>query len=83
MRFLYTRHQVPRGARADAVARDRLYLIKKVKTLRATYQIRLLAFEATEKKQKLVLKVPAECTFDRSLKNLIKSIPSTIVRERL
>ena len=42
----YTRHQIPRGARADAETNDRIVLVKNVPLLRATYQIRLLAFRA-------------------------------------
>jgi hypothetical protein len=83
MRFVYTRHQVPRGSRPDAVTRDKTYLIKKVKRLRATYQIRLLAFEASAKSRVLVLKVPEECVFDRTLNELIRKMPSTIKREPL
>jgi hypothetical protein len=83
MKLFYTRHQVPRGSRPDAVTQDRIYLIKNVKRLRATYQVRLLTFEASQRKKKLVLKVPEVCTFDVSLMNLIEEAPSTIVRERL
>ncbi|MDA9529571.1 hypothetical protein [Bradyrhizobium sp. CCBAU 25338] len=76
-----TQHQVPRGTRADAEKFNRLYLIKNVKMLRATYQIRLLAFKATSEGLKLVLKVPSACEFDRSLSELIEETDNTILRE--
>jgi hypothetical protein len=81
MDLKYTSHQVPRGSRPDAETFDRLYLIKKVSVLRATYQIRLLAFFAQEKNKNLVLKVPRECEFHSSLKGLIRILKNTIQRE--
>ncbi len=60
-----------------------MYLIKSVSVLRATYQIRLLAFFALEQNKKLVLSVPKECVFHRTLKDLIKSVPAVIKREVL
>lgn len=76
-----TKYQVPRGTRADAERFNRLYLIKNVKLLRATYQIRLLAFRAVTEGLKLVLKVPSACEFDRSLCELIEKTGNTILRE--
>jgi len=64
MEFKYTRHQVARSARPDAEQFNKLYLIKSVGTLRATYQIKLLALKAAEKKIKLILRVPPTCKFD-------------------
>ena len=79
----YTRHQVPRGSLPDAETNDKIYLIKKVSTLRATYQVRLLAFKATETRKKLILAVPRSCQFHRSLKALIKMTDNTIRRDDL
>jgi hypothetical protein len=76
-----TGHQVPRSTRADAVQLDRLYLIKNVMTLRATYQIRLLTYRAVTEGLKLVLKVPHVCKFDRSLLELIRKTGNVILRE--
>jgi hypothetical protein len=76
-----TKHQVPRSARADAEQFNRLYVIKKVTTLRATYQMRLLAFRAKSEGLKLVLKVPSGCKFDHTLSELIRKTGKTIVRE--
>jgi hypothetical protein len=70
-----------RSTRADAAQLDRLYLIKNVKTLRATYQIRLLAYRAVKEGLKLVLKVPQVCEFDRSLLDLISKTGNVILRE--
>ena len=83
MEWKYTRHQVPRGTRSDAETFDKIYLIKNVSMLRATYQIKLLAFKATENRKKLMLNVPKACQFHDSLKNLIKLTNNTIKRENL
>jgi hypothetical protein len=71
IRLRYTRHQVPRAVRADAETYDQIMLIKNVSTLRATYQIRLLAFKAAETGKKLVIKVPKRCRVDGTLKDLV------------
>lgn len=83
MELKYTRNQIPRGSRPDAETIDKLYLIKNVSMLRATYQIRLLAFKAVQSHKKLVLKVPKTCQFHASLKDLIKMTRSTIKRQDL
>ena len=83
MQFKYTRHQVPRGSRPDADKNNKVYLIKKVSMLRATYQIRLLAFMAVEKQKELVLLVPKTAQFHVSLKELIKATGKTIKRDDL
>jgi len=66
---------------ADAEKFNRLYLIKNVMTLRATYQIRLLTYRAVTEGLKLVLKVPSACEFQPSLLELIKKTGNTILRE--
>lgn len=76
-----TQHQVPRGAMPDAEAFNRMYLIKHVSRLRATYQIRLLAFRAVDKGTQLVLRVPATCVFDESLNELIRKCGKSVARE--
>ena len=78
---VHTRHQVPRGARADSEKFNRLYLVKNVGVLRATYQIRLLTFRAVSEGLKLVLRVPKSCQFHSSLINLMKSTGAVILRE--
>lgn len=83
MQLKYTRHQVPRGSRPDAETIDKIYLIKNVSMLRATYQIRLLVLKAMESRKKLVLKVPQSCQFHGSLKDLIKITRNSIRREAL
>lgn len=77
----YTKHQVLRSARPDAEKFNVMYLIKSVSKLRATYQIRLLAFKAVTDKTKLVLSVPAHCEFSASLQELIKTCGNAVVRE--
>jgi len=81
MQFKYTSHQVPRTSRPDAETSNNIYLIKNVSILRATYQIRLLCFKATDSGKKLVLKVPNTCQFHSSLRDLIKTTNKTIKRE--
>jgi hypothetical protein len=76
-----TRHQVPRSTMADAKKFNRLYVIKNVTTLRATYQIRLLAYRATTEGLKLVIKVPPVCEFQPSLLDLMKKTGNAILRE--
>jgi len=73
----------PRGSRADAETSDGIYLIKNVARLHATYQVRLLAFAARERGQRLVLVVPPSCQFESGLRALMESQPETIRREDL
>jgi hypothetical protein len=72
-----------RGARPDAEAGDRVYLLKHVSRLRATYQIRVLAFLAEERGQRLVLQVPPACRFEPDLLGLCQARPGVLVREDL
>ena len=74
---------VPRSVRADAAVDDRLYLIKNVSRLTATYQIRLLTYTCTQEGKKLVLMVPNQCRFDESLDRLIALCPSVILRQEM
>ena len=83
MQFRYTRHQVPRGSRPDAETPTEIILAKNVSVLRATYQIRLLAFRATEEARKLVLRVPRSCRFDTSLERLMEKARGAIRRENV
>jgi hypothetical protein len=70
--FAMTKRHVARGARPDAEVNNKMYLIEKVSELRATYQIRLLLYRATQEGTKLVLDVPESCVLSGSLKVLIK-----------
>jgi hypothetical protein len=65
----------------DARKFNRLYLIKNVTMLRATYQIRLLTFKAKTEGIKLILRVPSACQFSSSLLDLISQTGNVIVRE--
>jgi len=75
--------RLPRGARADAESPEAIYLIKHASSLRATYQIRLLALKAVESGKDLVLMVPRTCRFDPSLEALCLGTSGTIRREDL
>ncbi len=74
---------VPRGARPDAETASEILLVKNVSFLRATYQIRLLAFKAAQDGKTLVLAVPAECRFAPALDALAASRPGLIARRAL
>lgn len=81
MTTMQTKRQVPRSTMADAEKFNRLYLIKNVRALQATYQIRLLAYRAVREGLKLVIKVPYTCKFQPSLLDLIKKTGDVILRE--
>lgn len=83
METKYTKHQVARCAKPDGEKFNVMYLIKNVQRLRATYQIRLLAFRAVQEKRKLVLRVPASCEFDTSLEDLIERCGKAVFRENM
>jgi len=83
MEFKFTRHQVPRGARPDAETASKVYLIKNVAVLHATYQVRLLAFKASTSGKKLILKLPKASRLAPSLKELMRDLPNVIKREHL
>lgn len=83
LRFEYTKHQVARGARPDTEVGDRLYLLKKVPLLRATYQIRLLAYRASQEAKKLVIRGPRNLRADKSLRELMANLPGVIRIERV
>ncbi|MFM1976770.1 MAG: hypothetical protein RL145_1616 [Pseudomonadota bacterium] len=72
MEFALTRRQVARGTRPDVEINNKLYLIKNVSELRATYQIRLLLYRAMQERTKLVLDIPKSCKFSKPLMALVK-----------
>ena len=82
MVFRYTGHQVPRGARPDAETYDKLYLIKNVSELRATYQVRLLAYRAQQEGKKLVIRLPKGAKQHSSLRMLRRECGNRIKVER-
>jgi hypothetical protein len=67
-----TKRHVARGARPDAEVNNKMYLIKNVSELRATYQIRLLLYRAVQEGMKLVVDVPKSCELSDPLKGLVK-----------
>lgn len=83
MELKYTRYQVPRGTRADYETNDKIYLIKNVSFLHATYQIRLLTYLALSNKKKLIIRIPKACKFSDSLKILINENKKVIKLERI
>lgn len=83
MEFWYTKHQVARGALADAESQDRLLLFKNVSALRLTYEIRLLNFRASQSNKKLVVQVPKHCKIHASLREFAKELPKAIRVEKV
>lgn len=82
MEFSYTRHQTPRGSKADAEVGDKLYLIKSVSGLRLTYQIRVLAFMAHERSKKLIVQLPKDAKVHESLRRFVRDSEGLIKIER-
>lgn len=78
MEYRYTKHQVPRGARPDAETRKELFLIKRVSEMRATYQVRVLTYMASETGRKLIIEVPKDAKIHPSLQALKKEFPSVL-----
>lgn len=66
-----THHQVPRGTRADAEDSRNFYLIKNVRRMRLTYQVRLLALRALEEGKRLVIVLPKGAGLSDPLKAFI------------
>ena len=81
--FRYTKHQVPRGARADAEQGDALFLLKNVSSLRLTYQIRLLTFRATDTGRRLTIRVPTRCIIHPSLRDFQRDHSKVIRIEKV
>ncbi len=82
MRIRYSRHEVARGSRPDAEVDGKLYLLKKVAVLHATYQVRLLAFRAQKERKQLVLRVPQTFKAGPSLKMLMAELKNVIRVEK-
>jgi len=72
MRLRYTRHQVARGSRPDAEDHRTILLIKRVSVMRATYQVRLLTYLASQTGRKLIIEVPPGCRLHSSLRSFIE-----------
>jgi hypothetical protein len=69
---------LPRGTRPDAETADKAILIKRVSEMRATYQVRLLAFMTLQSGKKLVIEVPENCVIHKSLRDLIEQVPDIV-----
>lgn len=82
MIFKQTKHQIARGALPDAEVNGVMYLLKKVTTLRATYQVRLLAFRAQNEGTRMVIRVPSNFVTHHSLRAFMKENPQLIRIEK-
>ncbi len=83
MDIRYTRQQVARGSRADAIDEARWYLFKKVSRLRLTYQIRLLTFGAGESGARLLIRVPKRCEVSAPLRDFLRDNKEFVRMERV
>lgn len=83
MEWRNTRHQVARGSRPDAEERGRVYLLKNVSSLRATYQIRLLTYLAGTKQAKLIIRVPQRCKVMPSLRRHLAEHKALVSLEKV
>jgi hypothetical protein len=80
--FRLTPHQVPRGALADADANGRIYLFKNVSVLHLTYQIKLLAFRASNEGKKLVIRIPRHTALTDDLRSFVNTSSRLIQIDR-
>ena len=78
MEFLYTKHQMPRGARADAEVGDKVYLIKNVSELRLTYQIKMLTYMSQTRNKKLIIRLPKAAKIHESLREFVRGVNGLI-----
>lgn len=83
MDFTYTRHQIPRGARADAEVGGKLYLIKNVPELRLTYQIRMLVYMAKSRGKTLIVQLPKGAKVHKTLRDFAREWDGLIKIERV
>ncbi len=83
MKYVYTKHQTPRGAMADAEVDNKMYLIKRVSQLRLTYQIRMLTYIAKEQNKKLIIQLPETTKIHGSLRGFIRDASGLIKVERV
>lgn len=80
--YRYTRHQVARSSRPDAVSGSKAYLIKNVSCLRLTYQIRLLTFMASERGSTLIIRLPAAAKLSGDLQRFVRDHRRTLKVEK-
>lgn len=73
MEFKYTKKQVARGTLPDAETYSEVILIKKCEVIYLTYQIKLLAYLACDKKKKLIIFTPKSTKIHNSLREFIRN----------
>jgi hypothetical protein len=78
MEFRMTKRQAVRGSMPDGEANGKMFLIKKVSELRATYQVRLLLHRAVRQGTTLVLDVPNACKLSDDLTALVRDYPANL-----
>lgn len=84
--YRYTKHQIARGSRPDAVAGGHLIPARLTTILRATHRIRMLLFVAVKNDVKLVLRLRRDTRLSPALLDLMREHGkhvSALVPERL
>lgn len=66
----------------DAGGGNKIYLIKNVGEMRLTYQIKMLAFMASEQSRKLIVQIPKQATIHASLREFVKNSEGRVKVER-
>ena len=78
MDFKPTAQRKLRGTKPDFVDETALHVLKAVSELRATYQIKLLAYFAVRDRKKLVIHLLKSGTIHGTLRELQSKVPGTI-----
>ena len=72
-----------RATRADGEVGDAIYLIKNVSSLKLTYQIRLLTFQALQSRRALIIGVPRRCQISEQLRTFAEQHSPAIQIKRM
>jgi hypothetical protein len=80
----YTRQQLARAARPDATDGGAGWMVlKRVSSLRLTYQIRLLTFQAVESGARLTIRVPQGCRISGDLRAFMREHKASLRVQRV
>jgi len=82
MEFSYTKHQTPRGAKADAEVADNFYLVKGASELRLTYQIKMLTYMAQIRGKRLIIQLPKKSKVHASLREFVRNMSGLVKIDR-
>lgn len=82
MELRHTRKGKLRGARPDAEKGGKIYLVKATMHLHLTYQIKLLAFMAKEKRKKLVVLLKEDATVHETLETFVRDMRGVVIVQK-